>query len=185
MTVIDADFDLGDDRPFTVTFTEPELHDVLEIGRGRDKVARTRGRKPKAGHSDDKRRALADNEVGILGEAAVAQVFDWNDDDWNPLASARRFEGDVAGLEVRASDQYPHLLVRPDDPPGRIYVKTRVRRRPESVRVEIIGWIYGDEAQQPEFARAPDNGRPPIYLVPPDRLRPMREVWLLLEGRAS
>lgn len=41
------------------------------------------------------------------------------------------------------------------------------------------------EAQQPEFAVQPDNRRPGFYAVPRGRLRPMRELWQLLEEALS
>lgn len=182
---IEVDLDLDSDRPWFLTFSEPDLSGVLEEGGARNRRARQKGRKPKAVQPITA--TLGDDLVGILGEAAVAEILHWDDGRWNPGPRLDRDRGDVAGCEVRTCHSPNlNLIVRPQDPPGRAYIHVVLRgRSPEMMRLEIVGWTYGCEAQQPEFAVQPDNRRPGFYAVPRGRLRPMRELWLLLEDGAE
>ena len=103
-------------------------------------------------------------------ERAVAKRLNL---DWH--ASINTFHQgipDVGGaIEVRYRRKKWDLPVRVKDHDDRFYVLVRG----ELPKYEIVGWIQGKQAKQPQFWKNPGNHEA-AWFVPEDQLRPVAEL---------
>jgi len=100
---------------------------------------------------------------GALGECVVAQYLGvyWD----HSLGS---FKGADLGnrIQVRTRSQGWHdLIVRPDDTPEHAYILVTG----QAPNYQVRGWIYGNEAQRPEWWKTLGD-RPPAWFVPQEHL---------------
>lgn len=112
---------------------------------------------------------------GACGELAVAKALNVH---WGGAVNTFKLGDDVegAGLQVRTRSKHGYeLLVRPGDAPDAAYVHV-TGVAPDFV---VHGWLFGREAQQPEFLQT-YGGRPKAYFVHPKHLRPLDDLALLL-----
>lgn len=81
---------------------------------------------------------------------------------------------DVAGHQVRqaAGGRNSSLIVRPHDRDDDIFVLVLGWHR----LYELTGWMTGAEAKQRTFLCAPDPSRPKAWMVPNQKLHPIREL---------
>lgn len=108
---------------------------------------------------------------GCLGEIAIAR---WQDKFPFSLFEDRK-KGDVGEFEVRTTAyQTGKLLIVPDDNPERKYLLVTL---PSHYTALIHGWMYGYEAQVPEYFD--HKMRMPVYAVTQDKLHPPE---MLLHG---
>ena len=105
---------------------------------------------------------------GCLGELAIAR---WQDKFPFSLFEARK-DGDVGEFEVRTTAYSTgKLLIVPDDNPERKYLLVTL---PSHYTARIMGWMYGYEAQTPQFFDP--KMRMPCYAVQQEYLRNPREL---------
>jgi hypothetical protein len=147
--------------PLTVTLTHEEL--LLAAFH-----AITRSINRTFTHSGDRLRnrwledGLASGIIGAIGEMGVAKAL-------NVFFPAGFKQTDAYFYEVRATTRKDgSLIVRENDSSAKTYVLALV----EPPKVIIAGCIYGADAKQKRFWRAP-NGRPGAYFVPQRALKPL------------
>ncbi len=155
-----------------VHLTDGELRAAAFLGGRRDEASRARGLK--AGHGfgaeSNTDAAAAIDILGAEGEYAVAKALGLPMPD-----TVNTFKlPDLPGrLQVRASNHPKcHLLVRPKDADGDSYVLVQALG---GGRFDVLGWLPGRAAKRPEYEYA-KNGRPPVYLVPRQKLRRVEDL---------
>ena len=112
---------------------------------------------------------------GMLGEFVIAKLFDRYWQTGTPIE--RRNDGDVAGLEVRATRHTGGgLTVQRHDSDDAYFVL--VVGYPPTFRV--AGWLQGIDAKVPNWWRT-DLPRP-CYLIPQSSLRPLDELTKHKQG---
>jgi len=105
---------------------------------------------------------LANEIVGAIGEMGVAKAL-------NVFFPAGFRQTDAYFYEVRATTRKDgSLIVRESDSSAKTYVLALV----DPPKVIIAGCIYGADAKQQRFWRAP-NGLPGAYFVPQRALKPL------------
>lgn len=104
--------------------------------------------------------------VGAYGEIAVGKVL-----NLYPGFTINNFHGpDIEpNIQVRASRKGRLILTNKDSP-----FQKYVFVLGEAPILEVVGWIWGHEAQDPMFFFDPKNGRPPAYFVPREALKPIK-----------
>lgn len=104
--------------------------------------------------------------TGYLAELAVAQYLDV---PWDPpIGTTDKHSGDVGGFQVRATKYRTGcLVVRPQDPPGHVYILVTG----EPPDLAIVGWATGWEARRLGKWEA-RNGRDPAWWLHQSKLHP-------------
>lgn len=113
----------------------------------------------------------SENIEGAAGEMAFAQA---RREYWScPVGN---FHGhDVRGFQVRTTPHRDgHLIVRPDDRDADLFVLVTGR----IPRLRICGWMACRDAKVSEFWTVTNDGRPPAWFVPIDRLRDLKGIGL-------
>jgi len=113
-----------------------------------------------------KRVGLEQNDINAVGaEMAVARFLN----KYPRLGVNTSKDPDVGhAIEVRWTEDHHHLLLRPKDREDRVYVMVRGAMP----SYEIIGWISGEDAKQPQYWKNPNN-EGWCYLVPETALQPL------------
>ena len=125
----------------------------------------------------DQRQGLVrqyNNFAGALGELAVAKHLGlfWS----GGLATYKA--PDVGGFQVRTNHQpWGDLIVRAHDPQNAAYILVTCDVM-DARRYVLRGWLWGAEAQRPEYWRLGEKTMPPAYFVPQAVLRSMSELHL-------
>jgi hypothetical protein len=110
--------------------------------------------------------------LGASGEMAFAKATGLY---WDASVNTFKTGGDVVGVEVRTRSQRDwELIVRDDDPDGRIYFL--VTGGPEKFR--LVGWIKSEDARRPEW-RNNHGGYSPAFFVPQSALKPLDQLLAL------
>lgn len=110
--------------------------------------------------------------LGACGEMAFAKATGLY---WGASVNTFKVGGDVVGVEVRTRSQSDwDLIVRDDDPDGRIYFL--VTGGPEKFR--LVGWIKSEDARRPEW-RKNHGGYSPAFFVPQSALKPLDQLLAL------
>lgn len=105
--------------------------------------------------------------LGAVGEAVVAKHLD---KFWCGRGVFRG--GDVGDFQVRTTKySNGHLLINKNDYPDKKYILVTVCDGVGTIR----GWMYGRDAQKPEFVRD-ISGRGECFCVPQESLRAMEEL---------
>jgi len=109
--------------------------------------------------------SLGHHKMGACGELAAAKAL-----NLYPGFTVNNFHGpDIEpNIQVRASRK-PRLIMTRKDNPFQKYVLVVG----EAPNLEVAGWMWGYEGQEPRFFLDPNNGRPPAYFIPKEALRPM------------
>lgn len=105
---------------------------------------------------------------GAMGEMAVAKALNIY---WSAPVDTFKKGGDVGPYQVRTTPLDGSLIVRAPDRNGDIFIL--VTGCTGTYRVH--GWVYGHEAKQPQWEKAP-GGRPPAWFVPQSALHPLEEL---------
>lgn len=105
---------------------------------------------------------------GACGEMAAAKALEryWD-------AAVNTFhKGDVGKLQVRTSRQEsPFLIVQKYNEDTDLFVLVH-GTAPDFV---VAGWMKGQDAKKKKYLRS-FGGRPVVYAVPPEALRPLEEL---------
>jgi len=110
--------------------------------------------------------------LGACGEMAFAKATGLY---WEAGVNTFKAGGDVGTVEVRTRSRHDYeLIVRDDDPDGRIYFL--VTGGPERFRLQ--GWIKSEEARRPEW-RKNHGGYQPAYFVPHSALKSLDQLIAL------
>lgn len=105
--------------------------------------------------------------VDIEGAGAEMAVAKYRNVFWMGSIGKFKKEADVSGMEVRSTTlEHGSLIIREGDNDDARFVLV-VGKLPYK---KIVGWIYGREAKQSKWLRAP-NSREPAYFVPQNALR--------------
>jgi hypothetical protein len=105
---------------------------------------------------------LASEIIGAIGEMGVAKAL-------NVFFPAGFKQTDAYFYEVRATTRKDgSLIIRESDSSAKTYVLALV----DPPKVTLIGCIYGADAKQKRFWRAP-GGLPGAYFVPQRALKPL------------
>lgn len=162
-------------RPTAITLTTGQVVAATAVGVARWAHATSRGWQGTANQPAS--RHWLDALTGALAEQAVGQILDRA---WDCRLGIDRTRPDVADYEVRAVWEWdaerrgrgPSLILRPTDPPDRIYILADVHLP----RVHIWGWIRAWVGQMDRWV-SEVRGRPPAWFVPAESLRPIEELW--------
>lgn len=147
----------------SLTLLEFDLAQHVAAQRNRDGI-RANADASKFGNAAD---TLAVHLRGALGEIAAAKALRRY---WTGAGSDFHHDDDVGRIQVRVTDREDGcLIVRPDEGHDNDPWVLVTGTFPHYV---VRGWIYGHEARQPEFLRAP-NGRPAAHFVPQAALTPV------------
>lgn len=154
-------------RSWVVTLSDAQVEFGLGLAR------RRRAQNRQAGH---RHRWNADQDadfdpVGTLAELAVAHVCGV---DWPPPDELQPADGDVGGIEVRATERMNgRLILHPDDKKHRPYVLVLAA----SPTFVLAGFYVPADGLKPEWwaEYRPGGG---AYYVPMRDLRPMRDLPL-------
>lgn len=129
-----------------------------------------RGDKQGHGCEEDWQITLTRDIIGALGELAFAKGCNRF---WSGSVGTYK-AGDVGEIQVRTCTKPGHcLIVREDDADDDRFVLVRMEEGTRRPRFHLVGWVYGREAKQPQYRRAP-VGRPPAYFVPDSALRSLK-----------
>lgn len=110
---------------------------------------------------------LTFHAYGVIGEMAAAKVLGLT---FTGSVDTFRNHPDLSGMEVRfRSNPTWQLIVRDNDKDDAKYLL--VRGVPPSA-VEVVGWIMGRDAKNPEWLRSYGNLKP-AHFVPDSELIPL------------
>lgn len=156
--------ELPANRSECVELTERELELARFVAEKRNSYGRSAGADAsKFGYSGS---TLDLHYRGCLGEMAFAKGMDRY---WSGAGQGFYEDDDVGNVQVRVTaHEHGCLIVRPEegaeDLPWVLVIGSGSRYR-------LAGWLWGREARQEEWLRAPAD-RPPAYFVPQRFLRP-------------
>jgi hypothetical protein len=150
----------------SVTLTWAEVRVAAMMGVERNIWCMYHGAKPRFIYEG--REALwSEHIIGAMAEIAVSKLT-----DRCPAMNGRPgYDGDVSGLEVRATPRLDGALIVHDsdrDEAPFILVRFRVPR------FHVPGWIMGADAKRAEWWRT--DVPHPAYFVPASALRPVEEL---------
>ena len=150
-----------------VTLTDYELAMASDAGRLRNISAVKRGYTSKISG-----REWQAHIEGACGEVAVAKCMGKY---WGGSINTFKSGGDIdsTGWEVRTrSDHDYDLIVRDDDPDGRVFILVTGL----SPRFRVWGWIKSEEAKKENKWRKDYGGHGAAYFVPKDALSNMGDL---------
>ena len=148
--------------PEDVRLDNREFFLAAQTGVMRRIQAKQRGEVHVAGADD--RDGWRNDIEGACGEMAVCKHLGVY---WQGGVGLQRHSGDCHRYEVRttALRRTGHLLLRPGDHDDAIFILV-VGTAPQFA---LVGWLYGHEGKQAEYAQAPNN-RTSCYMVPQSAL---------------
>jgi hypothetical protein len=146
-----------------------EVQMAADVGVRRNVEALSKNRK---GTFEGGKSTWESHILGACGEMAFAKAFGLY---WEAGVNTFKAGGDVCAVEVRTRAQHDwELIVRDDDPDGRIYFL--VTGGPEKFRLH--GWIKSEDARRPEW-RQNHGGYKPAYFVPHSALKSLDQLVAL------
>ena len=145
-----------------IVLTESEMLTAALIGARRQLGALLAGRVPGAGFTGLGWDVHVEGAAGELAFARFRNLY------WSGSVGTYRRGGDVGPIQVRTRSRADYdLIVRNTDRSEDIFVLV-IGTIP---RFEIIGWIRGGDAKQPQYLKR-HGDRPAAYFVPRSALRP-------------
>jgi hypothetical protein len=100
---------------------------------------------------------------------------EWHQYDRDRDTKIRNVKGpDVAEYQIRqaAGGKNRSLIIRAGDKEEELFILVLGWHR----LYEITGWMKASDAKQPRYHCSPDPGRPAAWMVPPEHLRPIRDL---------
>jgi hypothetical protein len=158
-----------------VRLNEYEHHYGVYLAKARRSQSIAQGCQPRHGISPQQ-----DNEeteiISTLGEMAAAKGMDIY---FEPRINTFKVGGDVGNYQVRTATQPNYCLpIRPAD--CKAYsgetIFVGVFPTDDPLTFNVRGWIKLQDAAQPQYWRELHNGRPPLWLVPQEDLRPIEHI---------
>jgi hypothetical protein len=151
--------------PIRITLTWPEI----ELGAKVGTMRLVHRRKTAMGNASRRpeHNAWTGEIEGAQAELAVAKhlgVF------WSGTVGEPGAPSDVSCYQVRcnSSRKYEDTVLRPTDKPNRVYISV-LSYMPH---FGIIGWLWGADGMCAEYEHPGEEGRPPCWFVPRDKLQP-------------
>ena len=152
-----------------VKLTWYELRMAADVGCRRNIEALSKNRK---GTFEGGLSTWESHILGASGEMAFAKATGLY---WDASVNTFKAGGDVCTVEVRTrSESHWDLIVRDDDPDGRIYFL--VTGGPE--KFQLHGGIRSEDARQPQW-RKNHGGYKPSYFVPQSALKSLDQLLAL------
>ena len=154
-----------------VDLSLPELSVALNAAWMRIVASAAVGLNHKTTYSRPMVKRIQEEFIGACGEIAVgkaAGVF------FVPsVGTFHRVPDCMTDCEVRSTDNLNgSLIVRDNDSDDRRYILAIV----SDDKVNLVGWMMGGEAKNPEWVRDP-HGQRSAWFVPQSSLRPIEEVF--------
>jgi len=167
-------------RSIWITLGPQQIACADEIARKRQGAAVLRQRPAHNGAPVDYERALSINVSGARCEMAG---WKWlRPIKWHALAEDIGSLPDLGDfIDVKGISKSRHkLIVQKNDPPDWAYLLICSEQHP---RYEIVGWLWGREAQQERYWGDPAGGRPAFFVNGP--LRDCEELIELTRAYAA
>jgi len=163
-----------------VSLTDVEIDEALEFGRQMYHLSQCRGLHD---HRTFVRRGVNGERVqsiGSLAERAGAKALGL---PWTHWIDTFKSPDLHHNIEVRliGVDHYGLRIYDRDDDSRRV-VGVVIERGAEHSVYRIPGWINAKYAKRPEYLIDPLNRGQPMYAVPQDRLRSLKELEELIAG---
>ena len=145
-----------------IVLTGYEMFMAAMVGVRRQIEAIQDGRTPNAGYKG------SGWEIHVEGAAAELAFARFRNLYWSGSVNTFRQGGDVGPVQVRCRSQsHFDLIVRDGDRDEDVFVLVTGA----IPRFEIVGWIRGGDAKQPQW-RQEHGGRPSAFFVPQSALQP-------------
>jgi hypothetical protein len=147
-----------------VKLTTMEMLIATSLGTARhmQSVSRT----PTRGQS--KESSLDSHILGAMGEIAAAKAM-----GIYPGFTINNFDGPDMGIDIQVrTSRRDKLIIAPHDKADQKYVLVTGN----APNMNVVGWIWGNDAKDDIWMFDPHNNRPPAYFVPSEALYPIEEI---------